>query len=47
VSSARVEALASPDKTMLVNKTNSALAVVVDDTSVVLSPYGVRVIDTQ
>ena len=47
VSSARVEALASPDKTMLVNKTNSTLAVVVDDTSVVLSPYGVRVIDTQ
>lgn len=46
VSSNKVEALASPRKTMLVNKTNTILTVSVDDTSVVLFPYGVRVIDT-
>lgn len=46
VSSAKIEALAAPQKTIVVNKTNSTIAVVVGDAGVVLHPYGVHVIDT-
>ena len=46
VSSSQVEVLASPRKTMLVNKTDQTLSVAFDTVIVTLTPYQVSVIDT-